>query len=45
MEIDKLLTVVFVSSTLVMSDIDPASRRSGESGDTPSVCQPVLRLQ
>lgn len=28
-----------------MSDIDPASRRSGEPGITASVCQPLLRLQ
>lgn len=45
MKIGTLLTVVFLLSTLVMSDIDPASRRSGESGDTPSVCQPILRLE
>lgn len=37
--------VVFPVSVLIVSDIDPASRRSGEPGIAPSVCQPLLRLQ
>lgn len=33
------------TSGLVMLDLDPASRRSGEPGIPPSVGQPLLRLQ
>lgn len=35
----------FLVSVMVMPNVDPASRRSGEPGITPSVRQPILRLQ